>query len=70
MGFGEDVYQVAMVGSKKKKDLLANLDPLPGHRSKLEDLFQKIETVSVSFILTSLVVPSSFCEENTRKCFK
>ena len=50
MGFGEDVYQLAMVGLKKKKDILANLDPLPGHRSKLEDLFLKIETVSVSFI--------------------
>lgn len=45
MGFGDDVYQLAMVGINKKKDLIAGLDPLPGHRSKLEDLFFKIETV-------------------------
>jgi len=46
MGFGDDVYQLALVSGKKKKDLITNLDPLPGHKSKLEDLFHKIETVS------------------------
>lgn len=47
MGFGEDVYLLTLVGSKKKQELIASLDPLPGHRSKLEDLFHKIETVGL-----------------------
>ena len=47
MGFGEDVYLLTLVGAKKRQELIANLDPLPGHRSKLEDLFLKIETVSL-----------------------
>lgn len=70
MGFGEDVYQLAMVGPKKKEDLLASLDPLPGHRSKLEDLFLKIETVSDSYISYLLVIPSSFCKEKPGERFE
>lgn len=48
-----------MIGPKKKKDLFTNLDLLPGHKSKLEDLFQKIETVSLICAVTFLVIPDS-----------
>ena len=30
--------------------MIASLDPLPGHKSKLESLFQKIETVSKALL--------------------
>ena len=39
MGFGEEVFQLTMLNNKKKLEIISYLDPMPGHRSKFEDLF-------------------------------
>jgi hypothetical protein len=46
LGFGDDVFQLAMISKARKQEIISLLEPLPGHRSKLEDLFLKIENVS------------------------
>ena len=49
MGFGDDVFSLAITGHRKRNELMQYLDPMPGHKSKLEDLFIKIDSVSFIF---------------------
>jgi hypothetical protein len=32
-----------MLSVRKRNEIILHLDPMPGHKSKLEDLFVKIE---------------------------
>lgn len=49
-----------MINKQKVKDIMDLLDPLPGHRLKLIDLFAKIETVRISY-LTLVALSKSKC---------
>ena len=47
MGYGDDCYKLTMLNMNKTEELITVLDPLPGHRTKLQDLFRKIQSVSI-----------------------
>jgi hypothetical protein len=42
LGFGQDVFQLAIINQKRQMEIIDLVEPLPGHRVKFEDLFQKI----------------------------
>ena len=45
MGYGDDPFLMVVIGVKKRAEVLARLDCMPGHRSKFDDLFSKIDQV-------------------------
>jgi len=45
MGFGEEIYKLAILSQKRRDELVNRLFVLPGHKSKLEDFFKIIDSV-------------------------
>ena len=43
MGFGEEIYKLAILSQKRRDELVNRLYVLPGHKSKLEDFFKIID---------------------------
>lgn len=48
MGYGEDIYKLALLSNRQKEDLIDKLYVLPGHKSKLNDFFKIIDQVIYS----------------------
>ena len=49
LGYGEDVYKLALLSERQRQDLVAQLKVLPGHNAKLVSLFAVIDEVAPSF---------------------
>ncbi len=45
MGFGDDVYKLALLSHRQRDDIINDLHVLPGHRSKLTDFFRIIDSL-------------------------
>jgi hypothetical protein len=45
MGYGEDIYKLALLSSRQREDIIEKLNALPGHKSKLNDFFRIIDQV-------------------------
>ena len=45
-GFGDDVYKLTMLSQRKKTDLIGSIDLMPGHKTRMIELFRRIENVS------------------------
>mmetsp|Transcript_9405 Transcript_9405/g.8907 ORF Transcript_9405/g.8907 Transcript_9405/m.8907 type:complete len:154 (+) Transcript_9405:250-711(+) len=43
MGFGEDIYKLALLSHRQKEELIEKMYLLPGHKSKLQEFFKVIE---------------------------
>ena len=43
LGYGEDIYKLALLQPKQRTDLLEQLKVLPGHNAKLMSLFNVID---------------------------
>ena len=44
-GYGDDIYKLSMISKNKQFEIVEQLEPMPGHRVKLLELFSKIENV-------------------------
>ena len=44
-GYGDDIYKLSMISKNKQLEIVEQLEPMPGHRVKLLELFSKIENV-------------------------
>lgn len=49
MGYGEDIYKLALLSYRQREDLIDKLHALPSHRSKLNEFFRVIDQV-IEFI--------------------
>ena len=45
MGYGEDIYKLTMISHKKRNEMYDQLQLLPGHKTKLDELFKRIENL-------------------------
>lgn len=45
LGYGEDIYKLALLNDRQRYDLIASLKVLPGHKAKLMSLFNVIDEV-------------------------
>ena len=45
MGYGEDIYKLALLSYRQREDLIEKLHALPGHKSKLNEFFRIIDHV-------------------------
>lgn len=43
MGYGLDIYKLALLNDSQRNDLIAQLKVLPGHKAKLMSLFDVID---------------------------
>lgn len=43
LGYGEDIYKLAMLSHRQREDIVEKLFALPGHKSKLFELFKVID---------------------------
>ena len=43
LGYGNDVYKLALLQSQQRADLITKLKVLPGHNAKLMSLFDVID---------------------------
>lgn len=50
LGYGEDIYKLALLNDRQRYDLIASLKVLPGHKAKLMSLFNVIDEVKHSKI--------------------
>ena len=42
-GFARDIYKLAFLSHREREDLMENLNMLPGHKDKMNDLFRIVE---------------------------
>lgn len=47
MGYGNDIYTLALLSSRQREDLIVQMNVLPGHKSKLNDFFKIIDQVII-----------------------
>ena len=43
MGYGDDIYTLALLSHRQREDIIDKLHALPGHKSKLFDFFKVID---------------------------
>ena len=43
LGFGEDIYKLAMFSHRQREELIEKLYALPGHKSKFTEFFKIID---------------------------
>ena len=48
MGYGDDLYKLALLTEKQREELVTQLKVLPGHKAKLMGLFSVIDEVSLN----------------------
>lgn len=46
MGYGEDIYKLALLSHRQREEILDKLYVLPGHKSKFEEFFRIIDQVT------------------------
>lgn len=47
MGFGDDIYKLAMLSYRQREELIDKITTLPGHRYQLSDFFRIIDSVNI-----------------------
>ncbi len=57
LGYGEDIYKLALLNDRQRSDLVVQLKVLPGHSAKLVSLFDVIDEVSYLEFDFILAVP-------------
>lgn len=50
MGYGDEVYTLALLSYRQREELIDQLHALPGHKSKLNDFFRVIDQVTDTLI--------------------
>lgn len=55
LGYGEELYKLALLTERQREDLVVQLKVLPGHKAKLVSLFSVIDEVNA--IYNSLDLP-------------
>ena len=62
LGYGEDIYKLAMLSHRQREDLVERLFALPGHKSKLSEFFKVIDQVRyrLHFNMNSSIRRTSF----------
>lgn len=45
-GFARDIYKLAFLSHREREDLMENLNMLPGHKDKMNDLFRIVEQLN------------------------
>jgi hypothetical protein len=43
LGYGEDIYKLAMLSHRQREEIIDKLNALPGHRSKFSEFFKIID---------------------------
>jgi hypothetical protein len=46
LGYGDDIYKLAMLSHRQREEMLERLYVLPGHKQKLTEFFRIIDQVS------------------------
>ena len=49
MGYGDDIYKLALLSHREREELMEKMNILPGHKSKFHEFFKIVEHVSVLF---------------------
>jgi len=47
LGFGEDVYKLAMLSYRQREELIDKICHLPGHKLQLSEFFKVIDSVKL-----------------------
>jgi hypothetical protein len=47
LGYGDELYKLTLITDQRKQALMSTIDFMPGHRAKMNEVFRKIETVSI-----------------------
>lgn len=42
-GFSDDIYKLSFLSHREREDLIDNLNMIPGHRERINDLFKIVE---------------------------
>lgn len=58
LGYGEDVYKLAVLNSNQRFSLINQLKVLPGHKAKLMSLFDVIDEVNFNTLINAFLVIS------------
>ena len=45
-GFSDDIYKLSFLSHREREDLIVNLNMLPGHRERINDLFKVVEQLN------------------------
>ena len=45
-GFARDIYKLAFLSHREREELIDNLNMLPGHKDKMNDLFRIVEQLN------------------------
>ena len=64
MGYGEDIYKLALLSNRQREDMIDKLHALPGHKSKLIEFFKIIDQVNFAIINEIIVIPKDNVSEN------
>jgi len=64
MGYGEDIYKLALLSNRQREDMIDKLHALPGHKSKLIEFFKIIDQVIIHDINETIVVPKDNVSKN------
>lgn len=56
MGYGEDIYKLALLSYRQREDLIDKLHALPGHKSKLNEFFRIIDQVNKLRLIISCIL--------------
>jgi hypothetical protein len=43
MGYGQDIYKLALLTNKQREDLISELKIMPGHKAKLFGFFSVVD---------------------------
>ena len=43
LGYGEDIYKLAMLSHRQREEIIDKLFALPGHRTKFSEFFKVID---------------------------
>jgi hypothetical protein len=50
MGYGDDIYRLALLSHRQRDELIDKLNVLPGHKCKLHEFFKIVEHVIINFL--------------------
>jgi hypothetical protein len=43
MGYGQDIYKLALLTKKQREDMISELKIMPGHKAKLAGFFSVVD---------------------------
>jgi hypothetical protein len=66
LGYGDDIYKLAMLSHRQREDIIDKLFVLPGHRSKFIEFFKVVDQVCNSYFNDFIALPKKHNHENFR----